>query len=124
MGNVHPNTVKIVAYQKDGEKVELIGSSIGGGNIRIISINNIPIEVSGSNPVFLAKYDGTKGAISGVASFMTGKGYDILFMSFNKADETTGTGLIVVEVDKRIEEIHRKQFPRDIPGIIEAYVIQ
>lgn len=124
LGDVHPNTVKIVVMQKNGITVELIGSSIGGGSIRIIGINNVPIKITGDNPVIMAKHNGAKGIITAIALFMNKHGYDIKFMSFYKSDEAAEAGIIVVEVDRLVQDQDQKLFADEVPGIVETYVIQ
>ncbi|ABR30206.1 serine dehydratase [Thermosipho melanesiensis] len=45
LGDVHPNTVRIKCT-KDGISHEIEGSSIGGGNILITSIDSVPCNLS------------------------------------------------------------------------------
>jgi len=40
LGDEHPNTVKFLIKCKDGRKCEVVGSSIGGGNIQISEVTN------------------------------------------------------------------------------------
>ncbi|MBN1258363.1 L-serine ammonia-lyase, iron-sulfur-dependent subunit beta [Candidatus Peregrinibacteria bacterium] len=40
----HPNTVRII-LEKGKHKLSVVGSSIGGGNIKITHINNVPIDL-------------------------------------------------------------------------------
>ena len=41
LGDVHPNTVRIIAQTTDGTLTTLTGSSVGGGEIEIVDINGI-----------------------------------------------------------------------------------
>ena len=50
LGDVHPNTVQVIAQTSDGKTTSLIGSSIGGANIEIIEINGTPAKFSGKYP--------------------------------------------------------------------------
>lgn len=43
----HPNTVKIEVVGEHGSQLEVIGSSIGGGRIRICEIDGIRTDFSG-----------------------------------------------------------------------------
>lgn len=43
----HPNTVKIV-LEKSGHKQSVIGSSLGGGKVKVTHINDIPIDLEAS----------------------------------------------------------------------------
>lgn len=44
--NYHPNTVKII-LECNGSKMSVIGSSIGGGMIEILKINNFDVMIKG-----------------------------------------------------------------------------
>lgn len=124
LGDAHPNTVRILVEETSGRKIELVGSSIGGGNIRITGINGVQLQISGDNPAIVARHDGGKGIITGIALFMNEYGYDIKYMSFHKTSEDREDGIIVIEVDKTIEDNMAGDFEREIPGIIETYIIQ
>lgn len=121
LGDVHPNSVKIIVEKLDGGCISLVGSSIGGGNIQIIQLNGIDLTISGDYPTIIAKHTSKKGILPGMTDIMTRHSYDILFMSFYKKNKD-GEGIIVVEVadpveDQVIEEI------RMMPGITDVYLI-
>jgi len=40
----HPNTVRII-LEKGKHKLSVVGSSIGGGNVKITHINNVPLDL-------------------------------------------------------------------------------
>lgn len=44
----HPNTVKIVLEKKGRKKQSVIGSSLGGGKVKLTHINDIPIDFEAS----------------------------------------------------------------------------
>ena len=50
LGDVHPNTVRIIAQTTDGTLTTLTGSSVGGGEIEIVDINGTPAKFSGRYP--------------------------------------------------------------------------
>lgn len=47
LGDVHPNTVKIVFEDEEGYVQEMVGSSVGGGKAKIIAIDDIDVSISG-----------------------------------------------------------------------------
>jgi len=49
----HPNTVKIV-LEDQGHKMSVIGSSIGGGMIEIVGIDNFPVHIRGRAGKYLS----------------------------------------------------------------------
>lgn len=118
----HPNSVKIVIERMDGSEVVLIGSSIGGGNIRIVHLNGIDLTISGEHPTIIARHNTSKGIISGMTNILTSFDLDVLYMSFHKKKNRDDEGVIVVEVsdvvaDNAIEAV------RLLAGIVDVYLI-
>ena len=56
LGDVHPNTVRIIARTSDGKIVSLMGSSIGGANIEIVEINGTAAKFSGKYPAVVINH--------------------------------------------------------------------
>jgi L-serine dehydratase len=84
LGDVHPNTVKIVFGTADGREVEVIGSSIGGGSILITNIDGEPIEFTGEYPTIIIKHNDRKGMISKISSSLAEHGINIATMKVNR----------------------------------------
>jgi L-serine dehydratase len=121
LGDVHPNSVHIVVETREGTTISLIGSSIGGGNIRIIHLNGIDLTISGEHPTIIAKHQSSKSVLLGITAILTQYDHDVLFMSFYKKNKD-GEGIIVVEV---AEEVNRCVIDniRHMPGITDVYLI-
>lgn len=80
LGDVHPNTVKFMITKKDGELIEVVGSSIGGGNIEIIEIDGDAIEFTGEYPTLIVRQKDIPGVISHVTTLMYKENINIAFM--------------------------------------------
>ncbi len=65
----HPNTAKIVLDCED-EKIVVIGSSVGGGNITIVELNGYPVEISGEYPTVLIMLHDVLGALSHITKII------------------------------------------------------
>lgn len=70
LGDVHPNTVRIEAVNKNGKRNTLVGSSIGGGNVEIIEINGIPAKFSGKYPAVVITHQDHLGIISRITGIL------------------------------------------------------
>lgn len=70
LGEVHPNTVKFIITKNDGHITEVTGSSIGGGNITIINIDDQTVEFTGERPTILTKHKDLPGIISKISSIL------------------------------------------------------
>lgn len=121
LGDVHPNSVKIVIDVKDGRKISLIGSSIGGGNIQIIHLNGIDLTISGEHPTIIAKHQSSRGILLGITAILTQYDHDVLFMSFYKKNKE-GEGIIVVEVTDKVDNAVIESI-KHMPGITDVYLI-
>lgn len=122
LGDVHPNTVKIVVELENKSKVEVVGSSIGGGAIEIIEINNIKLSITGENPTLIAKHDSLKGLIAGFANILNQYDYDIKYMSFYEGTSSSD-GIIVVELDRFVTNKIIDLIANSIDGVKDVFLI-
>ncbi|HEX6177795.1 MAG TPA: L-serine ammonia-lyase, iron-sulfur-dependent subunit beta [Thermoanaerobaculia bacterium] len=76
LGEVHPNTVRIVARGKTRE-VEITGSSIGGGVIEVFKINGFQTRFKGDSPTLLLFYRDRPGMISEVTGIIAEESINI-----------------------------------------------
>ena len=54
----HPNTVTVTMHGADGTTMSVTGESLGGGRVRISSIDGIAVELTGDYPtLFIAHHD-------------------------------------------------------------------
>ncbi|MCB2299968.1 L-serine ammonia-lyase, iron-sulfur-dependent subunit beta [Clostridium tagluense] len=81
LGDVHPNTVKFVITKKSGRKVEIIGSSVGGGNILIFEVDGEPVEFTGNYPTIIISHKDIPGMISKVSTILFNENVNIAFMN-------------------------------------------
>ena len=95
----HPNTVKVKFNYKDGTSEYVIGSSVGGGNIKIVDVNGIKVDYDGRFPTFLFQYDEQKGVIAEVSTILAGESYNIESINTRK-NELTNIVTLTVELDE------------------------
>lgn len=81
LGDVHPNTVKFLIKLKDDNLVTVMGSSIGGGNIIILEVDEEKLEFTGEYPTLIVKHIDVLGLISKVTSLIYEEGTNIASMS-------------------------------------------
>lgn len=100
LGDVHPNTVKIVYKYPDGTENYVIGSSIGGGVINIFNFNGLALSFDGLNPTILVKYEDRRGIISYISTQLLWAEYNIESMKTLRGDNNIVT--LIVELDKPV----------------------
>lgn len=101
--NYHPNTVKIRFNYKDRDSEYVIGSSIGGGNMKIVDINGIQVDYDGKFPTLLFQYPEQKGVIADVSTILAKESYNIESINTSK-DELTNIVTLTVELDEGASE--------------------
>ncbi len=101
LGNVHPNTVKIVTY-KDNVHHEIVGSSIGAGRIVIISIDSVECELDGEYPTLLIENKDVPGALSSIIRIISINGTNIAKLYLNRESKYLKLANTVVELDSEV----------------------
>lgn len=76
----HPNTARIQTTDSNGNVTEVLGASIGGGNIRILEINRLEVEISGDYPTLIIQYRDVPGVVAVVTHVLAQHHINIAFM--------------------------------------------
>ncbi|HEY8804727.1 MAG TPA: L-serine ammonia-lyase, iron-sulfur-dependent subunit beta [Clostridium sp.] len=80
LGDVHPNTVKFIITKKSGRIVEIIGSSVGAGNILIFEVDGQRVEFTGKCPTIIISHKDIPGMISKVSTILYNEDINIALM--------------------------------------------
>ena len=102
-GNTHPNTVIVTLTNEHGEHVKLRGSSIGGGNILISEINDMPVSFTGQYDAILVLHRDVPGIIADVTRFLADKDINVCSFRLSRM-ERGGSAVMTIEVDDHIPE--------------------
>lgn len=103
LGDVHPNTVKFLMTLLDDTQVEVVGSSIGGGNIIISEVDGEEVEFNGNYPTMLVKHKDLPGMISKVSSLISRANINIAFLKVFRISKGQ-TATMVFETDSAVPE--------------------
>jgi L-serine dehydratase len=101
LGDVHPNTVKFNIVKKDGKIFEVVGSSIGGGNIKIVSVDGLNIDITGDYPTIIINHIDNPGAISRVTALLYSGHINIAFLKVFRAGKGSKATMII-ETDSNV----------------------
>jgi L-serine dehydratase len=111
LGDMHPNTVKFVITKMDDAVVEVVGSSIGGGNIIITEVDGDPIEFTGAYPTLIINHADVPGMVSSVTAIMYKENINIAFMKVYRSSKGAMATMIFetdnVVPDSLVEEISK-----------------
>lgn len=98
LGDVHPNTVRIV-LENDEENVALTGSSLGGGLVEVFNVNSFDINFSGAYHTLLVEHDDRPGVIASVAGVLADDSVNIATLH-SARKRRGGKALMSIEVDR------------------------
>lgn len=99
----HPNTVDVIMKSDDNEQMTIRGVSIGGGKIKITSINNVELEFFGEYPTLVIEHYDRKGVIAYISNCLQDANTNIAFMKLSR-DAKGETAHSIIECDDKIDE--------------------
>ena len=118
----HPNTARIRITGADGKVTEVVGASIGGGNIRITEINGMAVELSGEYPTLIVRHTDVPGVINDVTSILAREKINVAFMRvFRQARRADAC--MVIETDTPVLERTRQLILEWCPQTTEVFTI-
>jgi len=99
----HPNTARIRITGRDGRVTEVVGQSIGGGNIRIVEIDGLDVEITGEYPTLVIQYRDVPGVVAVVTHVLAQHHVNIAFMRVFRHGKGADA-YMTIETDQRVEE--------------------
>lgn len=101
--SVHPNTVKMDITLTDGKNFIVVGSSIGGGNIKITEIDGLKMNFDGSRFSIILEIQNKPGSMAKVVSKLADNNKNISTISSN-AIANSDFSFVSIETDEKLEE--------------------
>ncbi|HIS47989.1 MAG TPA: L-serine ammonia-lyase, iron-sulfur-dependent, subunit beta [Candidatus Scybalocola faecigallinarum] len=101
--NVHENSVLITFYCCDGSVANIVGSSIGGGQINICRINEFDTEFHAQAATLLISHYDHKGVISKISGILSEADVNIAVMKLNRRSKGD-VAFCTIETDDEIGE--------------------
>ncbi|NLM04630.1 MAG: L-serine ammonia-lyase, iron-sulfur-dependent, subunit beta [Clostridiales bacterium] len=121
LGDVHSNTVKIIITKEDNTTVEILGSSIGGGNIVVTEINGLKLEFTGEYTTLIISHIDKPGMVSKVTAVLSEYQINIAFMRVYR-HEKGQNAFMIIETDDEINNNLVIKI-KDIEYVKKAYLI-
>lgn len=103
LGQVHPNTVKILMTDCDDINWEVLGSSIGGGLVEIYEINGNKVKITGKYPTIITCHDDIPGTVSKVSTLFYDNDINIAHMTLVRSQKGKDATM-TFEVDNNVSE--------------------
>lgn len=119
----HPNTVLIEAEDANGHRSQVVGRSVGGGNILITEINHLSVEVTGDYPTLIIQHHDEPGVISDVCRVLAQLGVNIAYMKVFRHGRGDSDAFMCIESDNPVTSDMQAIIRRLCPAVHELMVI-
>lgn len=104
---IHPCSARLILESAAGDRIQLIGTSIGGGNVAITEVNGYQVRLSGEFPTLITVHTDTPGVILQVSNILAEYRINVAFM--NVARQHKGRdAFMTIEGDHEIPEAARQ----------------
>lgn len=118
----HPNTARVTLTDAGGHTVSLLGSSIGGGNVRITEVNGMEVSITGERITLIVLHRDAPGTIAAVTEALAGAGANIC--SFRLSRESRGgKAVMTIEIDGSYGEGLNDEI-RSLPNIFSSTMLK
>ena len=120
----HPNTAAIRFLLPDGTEGEVMGASVGGGNIRVDEVNGMRVDFNGDCSTILVMHLDRPGVIADVTHLMREKYPDTNIANFRLSrKERGGESIMTIEIDGVATEGMAADL-REVDNVINALLIK
>ena len=102
----HPNTAVLRMTHPSGRVLEVNASSLGGGRIRVNSIDGMDATFSGQCPTLIIRNEDRPGIVSEVTSLLSAHDCNIAAMQLYR-DRRGGLAVMVIECDTPVPQAVR-----------------
>ena len=100
--DVHPNSVQLTVTGVSGKVRTTVGSSIGGGSIRICRIDDIETNFTGEYPTLIARIKDKPGMALKIVEKLDEMDINIANLKLYKDVKKKGTAIMIVECDDAV----------------------
>lgn len=101
LGDVHPNTAKIVMHGRTGHSLEVVACSIGGGRIQVCKLDGVKANFSGESATLIVHNVDQPGYITEVTSLLGKQHINIATMQLYRKNRG-GEAVMVIECDDAV----------------------
>ncbi|WP_297419834.1 L-serine ammonia-lyase, iron-sulfur-dependent subunit beta [Clostridium sp.] len=103
LGEVHPNTVKFIMRTLNDNYCEVMGSSIGGGNIKILEVNDNEVDFTGMYETLVVAHKDVPGVINKVTSVLYSENINVAFMRVFR-HQRGEEAMMIFEMDNKVSD--------------------
>ncbi|MCM1027821.1 MAG: L-serine ammonia-lyase, iron-sulfur-dependent subunit beta [Roseburia sp.] len=101
LGDVHPNSVKLVLGGRHGSALQMTAASVGGGSILVTQINGLEVSFSGDSPTLIIHNQDRPGRVTEVTSLLGQSDINVAAMQLHRT-QRGGSAVMVLECDQEV----------------------
>lgn len=117
-----PNTARIRIESSGGTVTEILGVSVGGGNILITEIDGLTVELTGEYPTMLVRQIDVPGVITKVTGLLAENGINIAFMRVFRHGRREDA-YMVIETDQSVPPEVTAHIASSCPNIVQIRTV-
>lgn len=119
--DAHPNTALLKVWGKNGKKLDIQASSLGGSRIMINKLDGITVNCTGEAPTLIVRNQDKPGLVANVTSVISQHDINIATLHVYR-EKKGGYAVMVLEVDQPVAEA-AVQHIENLDGIIKVTYI-
>ncbi|WP_418223377.1 L-serine ammonia-lyase, iron-sulfur-dependent subunit beta [Clostridium isatidis] len=122
LGDYHPNTVKFLIKCTNNNICEIVGSSIGGGNIEIVEINGSKVHFTGTYDTIITTHRDIPGTVAKVTNILYSSAINIAFMNLERKQKGK-IATMSFELDSKVDKALIDKI-KNVEGIEKVILIE
>lgn len=119
---IHPNTVRIIMEDEAGNRADVVGVSIGGGNALLRQINGIDISITGNYQTMIIMQKDEPGVAAHVTRCFYEENINIAFLNIYRQRKGE-IAYCVIEADNELTQSLVEKV-KELPLVRQVTVIQ
>ena len=121
LGDVHPNTVRIVSFIPGGSRSEMVGPSTGGGKVLVTRVNGMDVRFTGQYPTIITRHQDQPGIVAHISGILAKHMINIAFLEVFRSARG-GLASMVIETDQNVSPEIVQELTR-LEGVQEVLFI-
>jgi L-serine dehydratase len=121
LGDVHPNTAAFELESADGHSMRLSGSSLGGGDVVLTSLDDFDIEATGELPLLVITHADRPGEIAAVTAILAQHDTNIAAMRVSRRARGAAA-LMLIETDAEVSQEVLRALAA-VPGVTDVRAV-
>ena len=112
----HSNTAVIEAWDREGKKLTMQASSLGGGRIMVNKLDGIDVNFTGMFNTLVIRNEDASGTVAAVTNILSQLRINVANMSLYR-HKRGGDALMVIELDQHLKP-NQVAFLSELPGVL------